>query len=172
METVLVSLVTIGLIIVSTLTMLTNSFQMATMLSESWKEMEAKASSIMRTHIVTVPPLSYTGGNIVLTVQNEGATNLDDFSSWDVIANYQTGAVKYIVYTEGYPPTSNKWTVAGIYLPSGGPEVFDPGILNPSEEMKTELCLSPEISENETVRITISAPNGVTSQCLITRLPP
>ena len=93
METVLVSLITIGLIIVGTLTMLTNSLHVATTLSDSWKEIEAKASSIRRTHIVAAPPSSYTGGNIVLTVKNDGATDLGDFSSWDVIANYQTGGV-------------------------------------------------------------------------------
>jgi len=172
METVLVSLVTIGLIIVSTLTMLTSSFHVATTLSDSWKKMEVNASSIARTFILARPPSNYIGGNIILTLQNEGATNLEGFPSWDVIAAYQEGGVEYLVYTTNYPPGSNEWTVEGIYMPGGSPEVFDPRILNPGEEMKTEICLSPEVSENETVRITISAPNGVTSQSLITRLPP
>jgi len=172
METILVSLVTIGLIIVSTLTMLTSSFQVATRLSDSWKEMETNASGITRTFIGAAPSSNYTGGNIVLTVQNEGATDLEDFPSWDVIATYQEGGVEYLVYTTDYPPGSNEWAVEGIYLPDGRSEVFDAGILNPGEEMKTELNLNPEISENETARITISTPNGVTSQCLITRLPP
>jgi hypothetical protein len=151
--------------------MITNSFHVATTLSDSWKEMEAKASSIRNTHIDAVSS-NYTGGNIILTVQNKGATDLEDFPAWDVIAAYQDGGVEYLDYTSGYSPGSNEWAVEGIYMPNGSPEVFDPEILNPGEEIKTELNLSQEVSENETVRITISAPNGVTAQCLVTRLPP
>jgi len=172
METILVSLVTIGLIIVSTLTMLTSSFQVATKLSDSWKEMEARADEIKRTYVGATPPSSYTGGNILLTLRNEGETDLGDFPSWDVIATYQTNDVSYLDYTANYPPGSNEWTVEGIYLADGRPEIFDVRILNPDEEMRAELNLNPAISENETARITISTQNGVTSQCLVTRLPP
>jgi hypothetical protein len=169
METIMVSLVTIGLIIVSTLTMLTSSFHAAATLSDSWKEMEAKASSIRNTHIVAVSS-NYTGDNIVLTIENQGATDLGDFPSWDVIAAYEDGTTEYMVYT-GYPPQgSGKWAVEGIYMTGGSDEKFDPWILNPGEGMKMVLNLSYPVSDNETVRVTIAAPNGVTSQCLMTKV--
>jgi hypothetical protein len=168
METVFVSLVMIGLIIVGAFTILTSSFRVATTLSDSWKGMEAETSYIMRTYITATPPVIYTGGSIEITIQNGGMTDLADLSSWDVIVDYR-GSVRYLSYTQGVPG-SNEWAVAGIYLSGGDPEVFDAGILNPGENMRIIINLDPELSPDETARITISAPNGVTSQCQVTRI--
>jgi hypothetical protein len=169
METALVSLVMIGLIIVGAFTMLTSSFHVATTLSDSWKGMEAETSYIMRTYITATPPKNYTGGSIEITIQNGGMTDLADLPSWDVIVDCQGGNIRYLSYTQS-APGSNEWAVEGIYLSGGNPEVFDAGILNPGENMRILLSLDPELSPDETARITISAPNGVTSQCQVTRL--
>ena len=93
METILVSLVSLALIIISCMTMAINTLQSTNKIAESWKQMTAQSSDINRTDIVALPPPNYTGGAINLTVENEGQTNLSDFSKWDVIVQYQTGNV-------------------------------------------------------------------------------
>jgi hypothetical protein len=169
MESALISIVTVGLVIVAAVTMMMNSFSSATILSDSWKEMEQQAEDIRRTDIAAMPPDSYTGGNINLLVSNEGQTKLTDFNQWDVIARYETGVIAYINYTDNTSPESNQWTVEGIYQSDNVsvPEVFDTNILNPGETAKLTVNLDPEIAENEYGLITVSAPNGVTSQCMI-----
>jgi len=171
METALISLISVALVIIAAVTMAMSSFHSINTVTDSWKQMEQQAGDIRRTEIMAVPPESYGGGNINLMVQNEGQTDLGDFSHWDVIAQYQAGGTYYIVYTTDNPPGNDRWTVGGIYLSDNITisEVFDPDILNPGETMKAVINLDPEIGAGETGRITVSTPNGVTSQCLITR---
>ena len=111
-------------------------------------------------------------GNFHLAVTNEGQTDLAEFARWDVIVEYQnsgTDYATYLEYTTDTPPGDNQWMVAGIYLPNGNAEVYDPGILNPEEKMKLVIVLNPGTECGTTARITISTPNGVTAQCLVTR---
>ncbi len=168
METALISLISMALVIIGIVTMTMNVFHSTSTLADSWKQMEEQAGSIRRTEIVAVPPQGYDGGIINLTVENQGQTNLDNFPRWDVIAQRQGEAADYIEYSEG-GLGNNQWIVDGIYLPDDSPEVFDFNILNPGEKMIVLINLIPTINQGETGRITISTPNGVASQCLVTR---
>jgi hypothetical protein len=145
------------------------SFHAATTISDSLKQWETEDSNIRRTDIAATG--SYSNGLITLWVKNAGQVNLADFPKWDVIAEWTgdgTTHLNYLTYaTSG--PSDNEWIVQGIYLPDQTtPEVFDPNILNPQEVMNITLKLSPDMSTNTTARFTISTPDGITSQCLIT----
>jgi hypothetical protein len=168
METILVSLVSLALIIISSVTMAISTMQSQNKVADSWKQMEAQSSNINRTDIMALPPLSYTGGVIDLTVKNDGQTNLNAFSKWDVIVQYQDSSVSYLTYTASYPPADNEWTVKGIYTSGETPEIFDPGVLDPGELMIVSVMLNPAVGSGETCRITISTPNGVKSQTQVT----
>lgn len=169
METILVSLVSLALIIISSVTMAISTMQSTNKVADSWKQMEAQSSDINRTDINALPPSSYTGGVIDLTVKNDGQTNLNAFSKWDVIVQYQDGNVAYLTYTATYPPEDNEWTVKGIYSSGETPEIFDPDVLDPGEQMIVAVMLNPAMGVGDTCRITISTPNGVKSQTQITR---
>jgi len=104
-----------------------------------------------------------------LKVVNQGETSLAQFAKWDVIVEYQDGTTNYIDYTTDGSPGSNEWTVEGIYLLNNSREVFDPDILNPEEQMKLLINIDPGIGAREAIRLTISTPHGVTSQCLVMR---
>jgi len=104
-----------------------------------------------------------------LRVVNQGKTSLAQFAKWDIVVQYQSGAANYIGYTTSGSPGSNEWTVEGIYLLNNSTEVFDRDILNPEEQMKLLINIDPGIGSGEAIRITISTPHGVTSQCLVMR---
>ena len=163
MESALISLVSVALV------MMMSAFSSASMVADSWKQMEQQAENIRRTEITAVPPENYGGGIINLMVRNDGQTNLDDFRHWDIIAQYQAGNIYYVAYTDNASPGSNEWTVEGIYLSDNTSisEVFDHNILNPGETVKLYINLDPEIGAGENGRITASTPNGVTSQSLV-----
>ena len=169
MDTILVAVVVLVLIIMSVLTMTFSMFQSANTLGDSWKTMEAQSISISETAISTLVTGNYSGGLIDVAVQNEGRTNLYDYSRWDVILQYQSGDAFHLSYAETYPPGSGEWTSEGIFMAGGAPEVFDPNILNPGEVMIVAINPDMEIGIGKTARIIISTPNGVTSQCFVTR---
>jgi hypothetical protein len=81
----------------------------------------------------------------------------------------QSGSVSYLNYRGSNPLGDNEWTVTGIYINTGNPEVFDPGILDPGEQMIVAIQLNPEISSGEACRITISTPNGINAQTQVIR---
>ena len=170
METALISLVCFAIIIVGTLTTVMTSFHAASTVSGSLKEMEEQAADIRRTEINAVDNADTGGEDFYITVVNEGQTNLAQFTKWDVIAQYErdgTVYLTYLEYTTDADPGSNRWSVDGIYALDNDPEVLDPGILNPGETMELRIDLDPGLSIGDNGRITVSTPNGVTSQALI-----
>lgn len=167
MDTLLVAIVIIALVIMSGLIITVSVFQSANNLADSWKDMEAQSASIKETAISTTG--NYSGGLIDIEVQNEGSTNLYDYDNWDVIIQYQSGDASHLSYTGTYPPASGGWAIEGIFMTGGATEVFDPDILNPEEVMAMSASPAMEIGIGETVRMVISTPNGVTSQCFVTR---
>lgn len=169
MENVLISLISLALIVVSTVTVTFSMFKSANEMASAWKAMEQQSSTIERTQIAAVAPSIYQGGIIDLTVQNDGQVDLLDYEDWDVIIQYQSGGATYLTYETGSSPAAGEWTMSGIYVSGGSPEVFDPGILNPGEYMILSINPDQAISSAEMVKLTVSTPNGVTAQCYVTR---
>ncbi len=170
MESLLISLVSVALVIIATVTMTISTFGSAITLADSWDKMEKRTEEIRRTSIAVTPPDNYTGGNIDLMIANDGQTDLGDFTHWDIIAEYQTGGIQYIDYTPD-APGDNQWTLEGIYLTSNTStaEAFDFNILNPGETANLTINLNPEIGAGKLGKITVSTPNGVTAQCIVSR---
>ncbi len=169
METILVSIVSMALIIISTLTVTATTLRSASRMADAWKTMEDKSINVRNTDIHALPPAEYSGGLIELTVQNEGDVNLSDFAFWDVIIQDQSGDSTYLSLATTCPPGPGDWAISSITVTDRRPEVFDPGILNPGEMMIVLMNPAHEIDTGEMMRIIVSTPNGVTSQCYITR---
>ena len=72
--------------------------------------------------------------------------------------------VAWLPYTAG-SPNDLQWTVSGIYMDADTltPEVFEPGILNPDEEMVIQAKISPSVAMTTTNLITIDTPNGISA---------
>jgi hypothetical protein len=168
MESIMISIVSLALIIISTVTMTMNTLSSATRLSESWKDMQARAVLLQRTAIVSVPPATYAGGSIPLTVKNEGQVNVSDFARWDVIVEDLVHGTRYLTYSSTYPPGDNQWAIQGMFISGTVPEAFDLGVLNPGEQMAIALAPNPEAPSDQPVKITVATGDGVTTQCFIT----
>lgn len=116
------------------------------------------------------------GAVVALTVRNNGQVKLSDFERWDVIVEYYSEP-EFWVEPEPYDfniarlpyvdtaPEPLQWTVNGIYVDAQAlrVEAFDPGILNPDEEMVIEARLSPSVALTTTNRIVVSTPNGISA---------
>jgi hypothetical protein len=136
--------------------------------SESWKEMEERAGEIARTKIAPLTAETQSNGTIVeIAVRNEGQTDLGSFPRWDIIVQYygdnSTYHIQHLSYTPDAAPDDNEWTVEGIYLDAqtSDPEIFEPAILNPEEEMVIRMKVDPPVGGNTTNLATIATPNGV-----------
>ncbi len=169
MDTILVAVIILVLVIMSILTMTVSVFHSANNLTDAWQSMQAQSISVSETAISALVSGNYTGGLINVSVQNEGRTNLYDYAGWDVIIQYQYGNASHLSYAATYPPGSGEWAIEGIFMANESPEVFDPNILDPGEVMIVTIYPEREIGTGETARIVISTPNGVTSQCFVTR---
>jgi hypothetical protein len=171
MESLLVSLVSIALTVIATITITMTVLTSAVTMTDSWSKMEKSSEEIRRTSIAVTPPSDYYGGNITLSVANDGQINLGDFDSWDIIADFPDGRAQYLAYTTNTTPAANQWVLEGIYMTGNvtASEVFDMNTLNPCETAILKLNLSPQIESQNYGRLTVSTPNGISSQTIVSR---
>ncbi|MCL0093922.1 hypothetical protein M1O53_02955 [Dehalococcoidia bacterium] len=175
METAIVAIVCIALVMFGALTMLQTSLSSVDMVNEAWREREQTMQEIAMTDISSLSTNVTDAGAIVeITLKNEGESKLKDFGRWDVIVQYRdtttTLLIKRLLYVEG-EPGNDQWTVKGIYLDAAAsnPEVFEPGIFNPDEEMIIRMRLDPPVGVGTTNLATIATPNGVSTSATFTR---
>ena len=135
-------------------------------LFESWTALEARSERRAATRIAGTSDLSMQAVPMIkLTLTNEGDISLGPFADWDVIFETQLSSalgVSYLTYTSSTSPGQNQWTVLGIYLnaASSTPEIADPGILDPNEQMVVLANPSPAHGGNTFGRATFVTPNG------------
>lgn len=173
MESVVAALVSVALILFAALTVSQGTLSTHSVLSESWKAMEARSGEITRTGIAVTGVSVLSGGTRVeATVANQGSTHMRSFGDWDVLLEYYDNSGKYhiqrLTYTVNSSLGSNQWTVKGIYTGAGGatPETFGPGTLDPGEEMTLAMRLSPNLGSGTTARFIVGTPNGVTASAI------
>ncbi|MEZ4594259.1 MAG: hypothetical protein R3D55_24420 [Chloroflexota bacterium] len=174
MESIVTVIVVVALILTAGLNIFQTSLDTQETLMTSWKEMEDRTDDRVRTQLT---PISATvqndGAQVQLTLRNDGSASLADFDEWDVFMQYYSSGDIY--NTDWYPYTSalpggNQWT-ATIYTDAAGgiAELYEPGILNPDEELVLQLNIAPGIALTTTNRLTLSTNNGITASTIITR---
>jgi hypothetical protein len=120
-------------------------------------------------------------GSIVrVKVRNSGQVKLADFDRWDVVVQYYSPPliegdpniykVEWLPYTAA-APGNMQWTVSGIYVDADSmtPEAFEPGILNPDEEMVIQAKLSPTVAMTTTNLIMVDTQNGISASAHFVR---
>ncbi len=160
MENAIVSLICSVLILIGSATMTMSAINSVDKVSGAWKQMDQVTQEMRRTAITGVSSqVTDNGTGLEMIVRNEGAVGIDDFERWDVILQHEDGSAIWLPHTTSAPG----WTVAEL-LYDGGPEVFEPGTLNPGEDARLLLRLDPPVSENTTNRVIISTANGITAE--------
>lgn len=175
MDTIIASIVTISLFLFAGLTIFETSLKTQETLAQSWIEMETRSSRQANSAILPIDIEVTGGGNVVeVTLKNTGGTRLDQFDEWDVMFQYYDSSNDYHIswypFTSGGNP-NNHWQVEGIYFEadSSTDEVFEPGVLNPSEEMILELRVSPKIKSNTIGMLLIATNDGITTSAQVER---
>jgi len=171
MDTAITALVVITLLLLVGLTISEQYFLAQDIVSEAWRGMEARMEEQARTDLSPVGATTISGGSIVeVTLRNDGDTRLADFNQWDVILQYRGFDGGY--YATWYPfgAGQSQWSVYNIFLDApDAPEVFEPGILNPGEEIVIWVSVSPAVGEGTTNMVTVATPNGISASTVFTR---
>ena len=137
----------------------------------AWEVMVDRNTDRQRTDLALLTAdLVATSTDVDVSIRNTGQTLLRDFEHWDVMMQYygtssnQNLEMTYLSYVATSTPSSGEWTVENIYLnvASTTPEVYDPNVFNPGEEIVVRIKIEPTIPTSTDNLITISTPNGVT----------
>ena len=144
-------------------------------ISSSWKLMRSLSQDAARTELEEVDlQVQSSGAEIRLAAKNSGSVSLRDFSRWDVIVSYQDSStstdflVRRLTYTASESPGDNQWAVAGIYRDAvlETDESFDPGILDPGEQIAVQLRLNPGSATSTAGQVVMATESGVTLSAL------
>lgn len=166
MASALVTILLVAIVLSGAMMLAQSSFVSMDLLADSWKQMEDRTGDIARTELEVVD-IDEAPSIVDITIRNSGQTSLRDFPAWDAAVQYYqaTGTYhqRYLPYTTTLPPGNNQWTVVGIYTDAGlgSPEVYQPDILDPGEEMIVRIKLSPAAQQSAQGWAIIGTPNGV-----------
>lgn len=175
MESLITVILVVTLILFAGLNIFQETLDAQNDLSTTWQEMEDLSGDRARTELTPISSTVKSNGSIVeVVLKNNGSTKLADFDRWDLFLQYYTDSATY--ETDWYPyvttfPGSNQWTNAGIYIDANTaqPEVYEPGILNPGEEIVLQLQIMPSIGMTTTNMLTVSTEYGIQASTIITR---
>ena len=166
MEMIAVVIICLALIVFGGMTMAQGFLSSTDSAAISVEEITVTKGEIMRTGISLLNARQTAIDRLEGALRNDGQLKLASFSKWDVIVQYYDADwnyyTKWLPYNEG-ALGDNEWHKTGIYLDAGdeSPEIFDPGILNPGEEMKIEAKLNPPPRDGTTVETIVSTPSGI-----------
>jgi len=167
METIIVSIICIALVLFGGMAMSNGFMTSVDTGTNGLQEIGNSADSIMRTELTPISTnvsLEAGADQLEIVLANTGQTKMADYDKWDIIVQYydDTGAyhVQWLPYVEG-TSAPYEWDVGWIRM-NGAPEVFDPGVLDPGEEIMIKTEFSPPVGNNTTNMVTISTPSAVT----------
>ena len=166
METAITALIIIAVLMLSVLALAERSLTAQATIAESTRQLQERTGERARTNLMPLGARTVNSGNSVeVILRNMGGTKLADFNQWDVFLQYTDVAASY--HVEWY--SSGKWTEQ-IYLTTTplAAEVFEPGILNPGEEMVMTINVSPGVRAGTTNLATIVTPNGIRASAVFT----
>jgi hypothetical protein len=164
MVVAIVTIICVAMIVVGGITLSQGILTTADTSAVSVESISVREGEIMRTALDVTRAEQLTWSDYFrATVKNTGQTKLASYDKWDVILSYVEGGgnmySRWLPYSAS-PPGNNQWQKARLGL-KGPLEFFEPGILNPDEEMVILAKLDPSMSSNATGDITFTTPNGV-----------
>ncbi len=164
MAAVIVTIICIAMIVVGGMTLSQGILTSTDSTALSVESISVREGEMMRTELETLRASRLTwGDDIRITVKNSGQTKLASYDRWDVILSYVSGDgtqyCTWLPYTTA-ALSSNEWQKARIGL-DGPLEYFEPGILNPGEEMVILAHIDPAPGNATTGEVSLTTPNGI-----------
>jgi hypothetical protein len=164
METAIISIICIGLVVFGGMTMSRGFITSVDASTTSLEEVGQRNEIILRTELSPVSTAMPAADTLEVVLENTGQVRLAEFDKWDFIVNYRDaeGAnhVAWLPYAA--VPAANEWNVSWIHL-GGAPEVFEPNVLNPGEQIMLKVVLDPAPGPGTTNMVVVATPNGVTA---------
>jgi hypothetical protein len=167
METAIVSIICIALLVFGGMTMSNGFMTSLDAGTIGLEEIGDRDNTIMRTELTPVSTsISLVAGPdpLEIILENTGQTKMADYDKWDVIVHYfddgSTYHVEWLPYVDG-STEAYEWDVGWIRM-NGEAEVFEPGVLNPGEQIMIQTRLEPSVGAGTTNMVVISTPSGVT----------
>ncbi|MBK8902290.1 MAG: hypothetical protein IPM53_13975 [Anaerolineaceae bacterium] len=175
MESLITVILVVTLILFAGLNVFQETLDAQNDLAATWQEMEDLSGERARTALTPISStIKNNGATVEVIFKNDGSTKLADFDRWDLFLQYYTDGATYEI--DWYPyvsavPGSNQWTNAGIYVDAttAQGEVFEPGILNPGEEIVIQVQVAPSVGLTSTNMLAISTEYGIQASTIITR---
>ncbi len=164
MAAALVTIICVAMIMVGGMMLSQGLLTSADTTAINFDKISVLESEITRTDLIILRAVKLSWGDYLrVTVKNNGQTKLASYDKWDVIVSYEDDSSG--VYTKWLPysttlPLNNEWLKARIGL-NGPIEFFEPGIINPLEEMVALIILNPASGTGTSGTVSIAAPNGV-----------
>jgi hypothetical protein len=167
METAFVSIICVALMVIGGMTMSQGFLSSVDTTTSNIQVLSQRDESIMRTNIQVLSADQPSAMMLEVTLHNTGQTKLAEFDKWDIIVHSQNAEgqsfVTWLPFDAGIL-APNEWNVKGIYRDASAltPDVFEPGIMNPDEEMVIQCKLDPAVGPGTVNLVSITTPNGVT----------
>jgi len=142
-DSIFPALLALGVLILASLTLGRGSVASFSQLGDAWHDAEERSLERVRTD-VAISSVSVNGSDVDVTLRNDGATALVDFSRMDVVVQYTAVAqnvMKYVDFTtETLPQPDDTWVVTAV-----SDDVIDPGVLNTGETLHLRIRLNPAV---------------------------
>jgi hypothetical protein len=168
METAITVILIVGVLIAGILGLVQTAISTQSTVSQSTYVMQTRLEDHTRTSIASVSATAdpVLGNWVDVTLRNTGTSKLANYEQWDVILQYTDafGATRIQWY-----PYLTGWSKQIYQTAPTVPEVFDPGIFNPGEEMTIRVNVAVAIQNGSTNLATIATPNGITASSIFTR---
>lgn len=169
MESVVAAFIMIFLSMFSVLTLASSVISSHDNFQAEMRAMDTRLTAQSRTRLSQINARTVNGGTVIQTTYlNDGGEKIADFDSWDVIVQYydtdtpSNYFMTWLPYMESSPAT-NEWTIKGIYADAEREltEIYDPGILNPGEQLVIEAYLPHTVAPASQVQVTLAVDNGM-----------
>jgi hypothetical protein len=162
MTQAIVCIICMALIVVGCMTLSQGILTSADTAALSAQQLSVREGAMMRTKLAGVSASLPAADTLLAVIENSGQTKLSSFDKWDFIVQYYDAGdslhINWLPYHEGVLG-NNEWQDTGLYF-NGQPEVFEPGILNPEEQLNLEALLNPSAGYRA-IAITLATPNGI-----------
>jgi len=174
METAIVTVLCVALMIVGGMTMSRGFISSAETASSGLMDVQSRNEQILRTDLSAVSAQVTDDESVEVVLRNSGQTKLCNYEKWDFIIQYydQTGQyhIKWLPFASS-SPGYNQWTIAGLYISKSSEivESFEPGILNPGEEIVLRGVVDPAVGSGTAVQVIVSTPNGIPASLIFVR---